>query len=40
MIEKYQDASKKLYDAKFKVNEQMTTKRVQVQKMSSDVQQN
>lgn len=40
LIEKYQDASKKLYDAKFKVNEQITTKKLNVQKMTSEIQHN
>ena len=33
LIEKYEDASKKLFDAKFKVNEQLSTRNLNISKM-------
>ena len=40
MIEKYQEVSQKLIDAKFKANEQLNAQRMKIQKISSEVQQN
>ena len=40
LIEKYEDASKKLFDAKFKVNEQLSTRNLNISKMQQEISHN
>lgn len=40
LISKYEEANKKLFDAKFKINEQMANKKIQIQKVNSDISAN